>query len=96
MGEVYCDGCHEWHDAEAVEFVDVAEDAQGRDVISFRCPKAGDRVGLARVAPAEIAEAIEVDARIDAELCGEAAADRDAIRERAEARRQKIYDSFGG
>jgi hypothetical protein len=46
--------------------------------------------------PAEIAEALEVDARIDAELCGEAAADRDAIRERAEARRQKIYDSFGG
>ncbi len=51
-GEDYCDeyepqmfvvtACdHAWVSSESVEFLDIQEDIQGRDVMTFRCPKCG-------------------------------------------------------
>lgn len=36
--EVICD-CGENHSTEEVEFLNVEEDIQGRDILTFRCPK---------------------------------------------------------
>lgn len=36
---VYCNTCKEWINEETTGFLDIAEDIQGRDLMSFRCPK---------------------------------------------------------
>ena len=35
---VYCKACDEQHNTKSVEFVNIEEDIQGRDVASFNCP----------------------------------------------------------
>lgn len=34
---VYCSTCGEWYDTEKVDFLDISEDFQGRDVMTFMC-----------------------------------------------------------
>jgi len=41
--KVYCTECKEWHDEKKVEFLDIEEDIQGADVMTFRCPDCGTR-----------------------------------------------------
>ena len=36
--KVYCCQCKEWHDVDDVDFLDISEDLQGRDVMTFMCP----------------------------------------------------------
>ena len=36
---VICLGCGEKHETDAVEFLNVEEDIQGRDVMEFKCPE---------------------------------------------------------
>lgn len=37
--KVYCSTCKEWVDERETEFVDIAEDIQGADQLTFRCKK---------------------------------------------------------
>ena len=36
---VYCSRCKEQFDENNVKFLDIAEDFQGRDLLTFECPK---------------------------------------------------------
>ena len=36
--KVYCKRCKEWHDEDDVGFVDIEEDMQGADILTFICP----------------------------------------------------------
>ena len=38
---VICDECGDEHDAEEVQFLNIEEDMQGRDVVFFTCPNTG-------------------------------------------------------
>ena len=35
---VRCHKCDDWIDEEKVDFIDIEEDFQGRDVLTFKCP----------------------------------------------------------
>ena len=35
----YCSACHEKHETCDVEFLNIEEDIQGRDIMEFKCPK---------------------------------------------------------
>lgn len=35
--EVYCEFCKEWHYTDEVEFLDIEEDFEGRDKMTFLC-----------------------------------------------------------
>ena len=35
--KVYCEWCHDWHRTDEVEFLNIEEDIQGRDVMHFEC-----------------------------------------------------------
>lgn len=37
--KVYCEHCSDWHSTDDVEFLNVEEDIQGRDVMYFMCGK---------------------------------------------------------
>ena len=37
--KVYCEHCSDWHSTDDVEFLNVEEDIQGRDVMYFMCVK---------------------------------------------------------
>jgi hypothetical protein len=37
--KVYCEWCHDWHNTEDVEFLNIEEDIEGRDVMHFECLK---------------------------------------------------------
>jgi hypothetical protein len=39
---VICSECDEQHSPDDVEFVNIEEDFQGRDVITFVCPETGN------------------------------------------------------
>jgi len=39
---VQCPECGEEHKVKDVEFIDVSEDMQGRDLYKYRCPKTGN------------------------------------------------------
>ena len=39
--EVLCDQCGERHYTDEVEFLNIEEDYQGRDVMYFKCPVTG-------------------------------------------------------
>lgn len=41
---VYCPSCNEWHQADKVEFLNIEEDIQGRDQMTFTCPSCKYRV----------------------------------------------------
>lgn len=36
--KVKCKECDEWKDEDKTEFVDIEEDLQGRDILTFICP----------------------------------------------------------
>ena len=36
---VRCKTCDEWIDEDTTEFVNIEEDFQGRDILTFKCPK---------------------------------------------------------
>ena len=38
MIEVRCGPCNEWIDERETEFIDIEEDEQGKDMLTFRCP----------------------------------------------------------
>lgn len=35
---VYCRQCKAWIDEDTVDFLDIEEDFEGRDLMTFRCP----------------------------------------------------------
>ena len=35
--KVYCEWCNDWHYTDEVEFLNIEEDIQGRDVMYFEC-----------------------------------------------------------
>ena len=37
--EVYCSKCKGWYTEREVQFINIEEDMEGRDVMTFRCPK---------------------------------------------------------
>ena len=37
--KVYCEWCQDWHYTDEVEFLNIEEDIQGRDVMHFECGK---------------------------------------------------------
>ena len=37
--KVYCEWCSNWHSTEDVEFLNIEEDFEGRDVMHFECGK---------------------------------------------------------
>jgi len=37
--KVYCEWCSDWHSTEDVEFLNIEEDFEGRDVMHFECGK---------------------------------------------------------
>ena len=39
--QVKCPECNESHDPADVEFVNIEEDSQGRDLLTFVCPNTG-------------------------------------------------------
>lgn len=39
--KVYCIFCKAYFDEKKVEFLNIEEDIQGRDVLTFRCPGCG-------------------------------------------------------
>lgn len=42
MATVQCKECGEQHDTEEVKFVNIEEDIQGYDVLTFVCPATGN------------------------------------------------------
>lgn len=38
MIKVHCKGCPQWLDEKEVKFIDIEEDFQGHDVLTFECP----------------------------------------------------------
>lgn len=46
---VTCPRCHTRHDERAVEFVDISEDIQGRDLLTFVCPTCYETVRSYRI-----------------------------------------------
>jgi len=42
--EVRCPNCRKDHDERKVEFLNIEEDIQGRDVLMFVCPACGSEV----------------------------------------------------
>lgn len=38
---VYCTECKDWQDEKKVEFLNIEEDIQGADVLTFKCPGCG-------------------------------------------------------
>ena len=38
---VWCPACVEEHETTDVDFLDVQEDYQGRDIMTYRCPETG-------------------------------------------------------
>ena len=48
MITVHCKECHNNFDEQDVEFVDIAEDMEGRDVLFFVCPECGKTVSSLR------------------------------------------------
>ena len=38
---VHCSNCPKWIDEKKVEFVDIEEDIQGHDLLTFICPECG-------------------------------------------------------
>jgi hypothetical protein len=39
---VYCEGCHDFHLEDAVEFVNISEGMRGEDRLTFVCPVNGE------------------------------------------------------
>ena len=39
---VYCKGCREWMNEDHTEFINIEEDFQGFDKLTFRCPQCGE------------------------------------------------------
>lgn len=48
--KVYCKKCKEWKTETEVEFLNIEEDIQGRDVLTFNCPDCGSKNKSQRVA----------------------------------------------
>jgi len=40
--KVNCSTCHEWINEKDVKFINIEEDIQGADVLTFKCPKCGE------------------------------------------------------
>jgi len=40
---VYCSKCKEWQDEKFVEFLNIEEDFEGKDVMTFNCPDCGSK-----------------------------------------------------
>ena len=36
--QVYCKDCHDWYLEKEVKFINIEEDIQGADVLTFECP----------------------------------------------------------
>ena len=41
--KVYCTNCKEWYNEKEVKFLDIAEDIQGADVMTFECHVCGTK-----------------------------------------------------
>jgi Zn finger protein HypA/HybF involved in hydrogenase expression len=41
--KVRCKECDEWKDETTVETLDIEEDFQGRDILTFKCPDCGTK-----------------------------------------------------
>lgn len=40
--KVYCSNCKEWYSEKKVEFLNIEEDFQGADVLTFKCHVCGE------------------------------------------------------
>jgi predicted RNA-binding Zn-ribbon protein involved in translation (DUF1610 family) len=40
--QVWCTTCKDYFDEKKVEFINIEEDLQGLDVLTFRCPECGE------------------------------------------------------
>jgi len=47
---VYCERCKAWHDEDKVTFVNITEDIQGQDLMTFTCPSCKTQQVSPRVA----------------------------------------------
>jgi hypothetical protein len=36
--KVHCSACHSWIDEDMVKFINIEEDIQGADILTFECP----------------------------------------------------------